>query len=65
MLSQCPRYTQNFKNQPVEEVIEFSKPIAGVARKYGIRKLSICVESRGHFLGGLFFGEVDSDVVGW
>jgi len=35
------RYTQEFKDQLVEEVIEFSKPIAQVAREYGIAAQSL------------------------
>ena len=33
--------TQEFKDQLVEEVIEFSKPIAQVAREYGIAAQSL------------------------
>jgi|SRR5690625_1209607 len=36
MSSSRRRYTQEFKDQLVEEVLEFSKPIAQVAREYGI-----------------------------
>lgn len=35
------RYTQEFKDQLVQEVIEFSKPIAEVAREYGIAAQSL------------------------
>ena len=35
------RYTQEFKDQLVEEVLEFSKPIAEVAREYGIAAQSL------------------------
>lgn len=35
------RYTQEFKDQLVEEVIKFSKPIAQVAREYGIAPQSL------------------------
>lgn len=35
------QYTQEFKDQLVEEVIEFSKPIAEVAREYGIAAQSL------------------------
>ena len=41
-MSTPPRqYTQEFKDQLVEEVIEFSKPIAQVAREYGIAAQSL------------------------
>ena len=35
------RYTQKFKDQLVQEVIEFSKPIAEVAREYGVAAQSL------------------------
>jgi transposase len=35
------RYTQEFKDQLVQEVIEFSKPIAQVAQEYGIAAQSL------------------------
>ena len=35
------RYTQEFKDQLVQEIIEFSKPIAEVAREYGIAAQSL------------------------
>ena len=41
MSSSRRRYTQEFKDQLVEEVIEFSKPIAEVAREYGIAAQSL------------------------
>lgn len=35
------RYTQKLKDQLVEDVTEFSKPIAEVAREYGIAAESL------------------------
>lgn len=35
------QYSQEFKDQLVEEVMEFSKPIAEVARDYGIAAQSL------------------------
>ncbi len=41
MSTQRRRYSQESKDQLVEEVIEFSKPIAEVAREYGIAAQSL------------------------
>jgi len=41
MSSSRRRYTQEFKDQLVEEVIAFSKPIAQVAREYGVAAQSL------------------------
>ena len=41
MLSSRSRYAREFKEWLVEEVLKFSKPIADVAREYGIAAQSL------------------------
>ena|SRR5690625_3329354 len=41
MSSSRRRCTQEFKDQLVQEVLEFSKPLAEVAREYGIAAQSL------------------------